>query len=249
MKKQKKLTLVLIALLVLVLTCWAIAYVNDYYHADAMAIAILDDHDNEHSAMHIEMLDEDALAFIPDNPKAAFIFYPGGKVEYTAYAPLMKRFAEHGVLCILPEMPGNLAVLDMQAAKRYRNRYPDVDKWYIGGHSLGGSMAANCVREHVDEYEGLILLAAYSTVDLSGTDLQVISVYGSEDGVLDMEKYREYKSNLPIDAQELVIDGGCHAFFGSYGTQEGDGVPKISNEEQWRQTVTYCLDKMQLENE
>ena len=126
------------------------------------------------------------------------------------YKKLKRSF---GVLCILPEMPGNLAVLDMYAAKRYRNLYPDIDKWYIGGHSLGGLMATSCVSEYIDEYDGLVLLTSYSTADLSETDLQVISIYGSVDKVLNMEKYQKYKSNLASETHELMIDGGCHAFF------------------------------------
>jgi hypothetical protein len=47
-----------------------------------------------------------------------------------------------------------------------------------------------------------------------------------------MESYNEYKGNLPNDFTEVIIDGGCHAYFGMYGAQKGDGTPKISNEEQ-----------------
>lgn len=37
--------------------------------------------------------------FRPEEPEAGLIFYPGGKVEFTAYAPLMKKLAEENVLC------------------------------------------------------------------------------------------------------------------------------------------------------
>ncbi len=90
---------------------------------------------------------------------------------------------------------------------------------------------------HADEYEGIVLLAAYSTEDLSETGLHAISVYGTEDGVLNMDKYEQYRGNLPSDLTEKVIDGGCHAFFGSYGAQDGDGEPEISVEEQIRITA------------
>ena len=80
--------------------------------------------------------------------------------------------------------------------------------------------------------EGLILLAAYATEDLSQTSLQVLSVYGSEDRVMDSEKYTENLANLPSGLTEMVLEGGCHAYFGMYGAQEGDGIPRITNEEQ-----------------
>ena len=72
---------------------------------------------------------------------------------------------------------------------------------------------------------------------MAGSSLDVLSVYGSADGVLDMEKYEQYRSNLPADTSEVVIDGGCHAQFGGYGPQDGDGSPAISGEEQIRQTA------------
>ena len=131
----------------------------------------------------------------------------------------------------------NLAVLDMNAANGIPEQYPQVERWYIGGHSLGGSMAASHAAKNTDRYEGLVLLASYSTADLSTSGLDVISLYGSEDGVLNMDKYAEYKANLPADMEEHVIDGGCHAGFGSYGAQEGDGVPSITAEEQTDVTV------------
>jgi hypothetical protein len=128
--------------------------------------------------------------------EVGFIFYPGGKVEHTAYEPLMKELASEGVVCVLVEMPFRLAVLDMNAADGIKEQYPNVTNWYMGGHSLGGSMAAAYLGEHYADYEGLILLGSYSTEDLSGTSLKVLSVYGSEDKVLNVENYIESKNNL-----------------------------------------------------
>lgn len=93
---------------------------------------------------------------------------------------------------------------------------------------LGGSMAASYVANAAEEYEGLVLLASYSTADLCDTDLRVICIYGSENGVLNREKYAEYAQNLPAELEETVITGGCHANFGSYGIQKSDGTPSIS---------------------
>lgn len=98
-------------------------------------------------------------------------------------------------------------------------------------------MAASYVSKHTEDFEGLVLLAAYSTEDLSDSGLKVLSVYGSEDGVLNREKYEEYRSNLPKDTVEYVMEGGNHAEFGSYGEQEGDGQARISQGEQIAITV------------
>ncbi len=241
-KIRNKLKIIVPVILILVIGMAAFIYVNDYYHADEYAqTALLSDKEVEVSQMK-----DGTLAFIPDNPEVGLIFYPGGKVEYTAYAPLMHELAERDILCVLIEMPCNLAVLDIGAAAGIPEQYPEIDVWYIGGHSLGGSMAASYLAKHRDEYDGLILLAAYSTVNLSQTDLTAISLYGSEDTVLNMEKYQKYEKNLPQGTLEEVIEGGCHAFFGSYGAQKGDGTPKISNEEQVELTADICARVLSL---
>lgn len=209
-------------------------YVSDYYRADSVAI-------ESFTASHSVRANESSGGFIvfePIDPDAGFIFYPGGKVEYTAYIPLMSALAEKGLLCILIPMPFNLAVLDMNAAKGMTDKYPEVDNWYIGGHSLGGSMAASFVADNSDDFDGLILLGSYSTAEVT---LPVLSVYGSEDQVLNREKYDKYKSNINSSLTETVIDGGCHAYFGMYGAQDGDGTPSVSNEEQIHLTVEEII--------
>lgn len=208
-------------------------YLGDYYRADENSIAAF----APINEVCFSTLENGSIVFEPEDPTAGFIFYPGGKVENDAYKPLMAALAREGVLCVLVEMPFNLAVFDINAADGIQEQYAEIEDWYIGGHSLGGSMAASYLADHVDEYEGLILLGSYSTADLSNTDLEVLSVYGSEDKVLNCEKYNENRSNLPDGFNEVVIEGGCHAQFGMYGVQKGDGIPTVSGEEQLRITV------------
>lgn len=212
---------------------------NDYYKADQESIEAFAVQEEDIAILE---LDNSTLAFIPKEPQAGFIFYPGGKVEYTSYVPLMKACASKGIATFLVEMPFNLAVLNINAADGIQERLPGVDSWYIGGHSLGGSMAASYLVNNLDDYIGLILLGSYSTADLSQTSLRVLSIYGSEDKVLNAEKYSESISNLPITYQEKIIEGGCHAYFGMYGTQEGDGTPTISNVDQISTTTDIILN-------
>ena len=123
----------------------------------------------------------------------------------------MRALADSGVLGVLVRMPLNLAVLDVNAANGIPKLYPQIERWYIGGHSLGGSMAASHAARNASAYDGLVLLASYSTADLSTSGLSVISIFGSKDGVLNMEKYAEYRRNLPAAFEEHIIEGGCHA--------------------------------------
>lgn len=65
------------------------------------------------------------------------------------------------------------------------------------------------------------------------------------DSVMNRVKYDENKANLPRDYTEIIIDGGCHAYFGMYGTQDGDGKPAISNEKQISLTAEHILKMME----
>lgn len=236
--RRKKLLIILIILFTVIAACviGCTVYVNDYYHTDEEAAAAFT-LAGTNSSYDVTVLDDDTIVYEPSNADTAFIFYPGGKVEYTAYGPLMDACAAEGIMCILMKMPFNLAVLDVKAADGIRENYPEIEHWYIGGHSLGGSMAASYLTDNADDFDGLILLGSYSTADLSQTKLNILSIYGSEDQVLSRDKYDENKKNLPDDFTEVIIEGGCHAYFGVYGPQEGDGTPSISNAEQINQTV------------
>lgn len=243
MKTRKlKVTVVVIAAVILAFLIGCGLYIHDYYRADDDALAVLE---QNNPAVTITNNTNQQIVFAPEEPIAGIIFYPGGKVQYEAYAPLMEALAEKNILCVLVHMPGNLAVFDVNAADGIIENYPSISQWYIGGHSLGGSMAASYAAGHSGEYNGLILLAAYSTSDLTETSLSVLSVYGTEDGVLNRDSYEKYAPNLPADTTELIIQGGCHSYFGSYGTQKGDGIPSITREEQISQTAEAILELVQ----
>ena len=231
--KKKLVSILFVLILAVGIGCFL--YINDYYYANEDAIAVLQQGALDTSEVIVSEKDG-LMVFLPrDGTDIGMIFYPGGKVEYSAYAPLLYQCARQGITCVLVEMPGNLAVLDMNAAEGIPERYTHVNRWYLAGHSLGGAMASSYLAKHTEDYEGAILLAAYATEALHGE--KVLSVYGSEDSVLNMEKYEENKANLPEDYTEVVIGGGCHAYFGAYGTQDGDGEPSISAEQQWEITA------------
>ena len=228
--RKRKIILLIAAAVLLALIIGCAAYVSDYYRADETALAALEGSENV-----AVRTDDGCVVFEPESPVAGFIFYPGGKVEHTAYAPLMLELAKQDILCVIVKMPFNLAVLDINAAKDIPDRYPQISSWYIGGHSLGGSMAASHAAANADAYNGLVLLAAYSTAEVTG--LEVLSIYGTADGVMNAEKYKSNYSNLPGNTVEVILEGGNHAGFGSYGSQEGDGEATIAQSDQISQTA------------
>ena len=184
---------------------------------------------------------EIAWEFAPasEDPRVGLIFYPGGRVDARSYAPLARELARNGYLVAIVPMPLNLAVLSPDRADGVIAGHPEIAIWTIAGHSLGGAMAAQYADENRATISGLGLLAAYppSTTDLGDAEMQVVSVYGTRDGVLSEENFSEGMMRLPADVSVVGIDGANHAGFGSYGEQPGDNPAEIGPEEQLEATV------------
>src|SRR6056297_3821675 len=88
---------------------------------------------------------------------------------------------------LIPSMPLNLAFFGRDRATALREEHPDIETWWVGGHSLGGAMAASYVGDQEPgTVDGLVLWAAYAleSAGLAGRDdLTVLSVAGSRDGL------------------------------------------------------------------
>ncbi|MBQ4243967.1 MAG: alpha/beta hydrolase [Clostridia bacterium] len=234
---MKKILKTLPFAVVIILISVFFIYTADYYRADTSAEKAL----ASGGGVTVEKAD---YGFFFDGPgdDCALIFYPGGKVEETAYAPLLNRLAQNGVDAFLVKMPFRLAFFGMNKAQEIIDSY-DYSRFYIGGHSLGGVACASFAAKNPDLVDGVILLAAYPAEKLADSTGAVL-VYGSEDGVLNMEKYEKSKSLLPASFREYVIEGGNHAFFGSYGNQDGDGEAKITPAQQTEKTVEIIVNSM-----
>lgn len=176
--------------------------------------------------------------------ETGFIIYPGGHVDFRAYAPIAKMIAAKGFLVVIVPMPLSLAVLNSDAALNVIASFPQIKHWAIGGHSLGGAMAAHFIFQHLGVVDGLILWAAYSasSEDLSDMDIKVLSISGSHDGLSTPEKIEDSRSRLPADTSWIMIPGGNHAQFGWYGNQEGDNPSEISRHAQQDLVVSATLD-------
>jgi len=181
------------------------------------------------------------ITFTPvgGQPNQGFIFYPGGLVEPEAYAPAARAISEAGYLVVITPMPLNLAVLNPGAASDVIAAHPEIQSWAIGGHSLGGSMAASFAKQNPDTIDGLAFWASYpaDSSDLSAQPIAVTSIYGTLDGVATPDQVLAAKPLLPVDTAWVPIEGGNHAQFGWYGPQPGDQPATISRAEQQRQVV------------
>ncbi len=226
LKSNWKKLLIVIMALVLAAAAGFFVYVSDYYRADAAALTLLND-----PAVRVG---SDHLVVSPAEPSdTALIFYPGAKVEYTAYLPILKEITDRsGITVILVKMPFNLAIFDADAAGRFMAAHSEIQRWYVGGHSMGGAMASDYASNHPENVQGLILMGAY----LYGSypPQRTLTVYGTlNTSVAEKVDHTE---------QVIIIEGGNHAQFGNYGPQKGDPDASISAQEQQAVTVD-AVDK------
>ena len=169
------------------------------------------------------------------------VFYPGGKVESEAYAPIIRMIADSGISTYLLYLPRDLAILNSDAAEKVMDEVT-MDGWVVAGHSLGGVAAAK-MASFDDRIVGVSLWASYpaGTVDISNSSLVAQSIAGSEDTVLNWKNHEASAEQLPASTQWVTIEGGNHAQFGDYGAQDGDGEASISPKAQWRYTTDAVL--------
>ena len=219
----------LVGIMVIALGCGI--YVLNYYHASEEVLTFLADTEDNVGIIEIE----EGLFLDGPGTETALIFYPGGKVEYTAYVPLLARLVEGGIDCFLVKMPANLAVFGANKASAVMAQH-EYDHWYIGGHSLGGAMAASFAGKN--DLDGLILLAAYPA---EAVEERSIEIWGSEDGVLNADKLQAGDAFFAQEPEKVVIRGGNHAQFGNYGEQKGDGAAQIARERQQAEAAEAML--------
>lgn len=230
--------LVVVLVIVSVFVVWA----NNASPASDVALQAL----NTDSSVRVG-LESGVYTFAPaeGTPSVGLIFYPGGRVDYRAYSPVLRMIAAQGYFVALVPAPLNLAFFDINAAARVQAQFPEVQAWVVGGHSLGGVAAVEYAKSHLTQIDGLVLFASYPADDaLKNTDLKVLSIYGTRD-IVPVEEFDGYKALLPEDATYVVLEGGNHAQFGSYGPQAGDNEATISPEEQWEQTATATAKFLQ----
>lgn len=215
MRKIKPMLWVLMAVIAVMITGFLI-YASDIYPADAVARAL------------IPIEQKDDAVFVLEGNDTGIIFYPGAKVEYTAYLPLLKQIQQRtGATVFLQRMPLSMAIFSVNAAESIMENHPEIDRWIMAGHSMGGAMSSAFAADHASETQGLLLFGAYN---YGGYDQdKTLTVYGS----LNTSVAEQVNTSTNV----VVIDGGNHANFGNYGDQKGDAKATITHEEQQQQAV------------
>jgi len=192
---------------------------------------------------------KDWIIFKPviSNKNVGFVIYPGGRVDFRSYAPMAHRIATEGYLVVIVRMPLNLAVFGVNIASDVIKSYSQISSWVVGGHSLGGTMAAQFAHENPSEVKGLVLWAAYpaSGTDLSKDNLLVTTIHGTNDGLVSFSQIEDSLKLLPVSTTRIEIAGGNHAQFGWYGDQGGDNAATLTREQQQSQIFNATLQLLE----
>jgi pimeloyl-ACP methyl ester carboxylesterase len=181
--------------------------------------------------------------------KTGLIFYPGGRIDYRGYLTLLKEISAAGYLVVVPDMPLNMAPFKPNVASEIIASFPDVTQWVIGGHSVGGTMAAQYTHAHPDDIAGLVIWASYpaNNADLSSYDLPVALIYGDLDPRVNEESIAKRRRLLPAQTDYVRIEGGGHHQFGSYAvkpTNHQAAIPRSVQHEQIIQATLGLLDSI-----
>lgn len=236
-KTFKKLGFILLGLIIIALI-FIVSFFTTSYGPSTQAMANLED------STLVDVTVDNFISFAPENTTATtgLIIYPGAKVEPEAYAPLANKIAQAGYEVIITPMPLNFAIFDSNAADEVISKFPNIKNWVISGHSLGGVMAAKYASEN-SNIKGVIFYASYPQGDeLKDSNIEVTSIYGSLDGVANLEKIVGSKDLLPTSTTFVEITGGNHAQFGSYGEQSGDNPAEISVNEQIQKAANASIE-------
>jgi dienelactone hydrolase len=180
-------------------------------------------------------------------PTTGLILYPGGKVPSAAYAPQARAIAERGYFVVVVSVPFNLAVFGIDSAGPIIADHPEITRWAVGGHSLGGSMAAQFIDAHPGAVDGLVLWASYSAADLSNDGLTVLSAYGTLDSGVPSYTSAANVAKLGPNLTFDVIDGGNHEQMGWYTGQPNDPpatIPRVDQQAQVVQATLALLDRL-----
>ncbi|MGH1274874.1 alpha/beta hydrolase [Bacillus cereus] len=181
--------------------------------------------------------DEDYIVFGEKDAKIGVIFYQGAKVEAEAYSYLGEALAKDGHFVVMPKLPLNLAIFRINEVDSVIEQYPEIQKWYVAGHSMGGAMISRYAFQHEEKVDGIIFLGSYPADDFSTKSIPMLSIYGEVDALATVEKIENNKKFMSKNTTMHMIKGGNHAHFGMYGEQKGDNASLITPKTQRDETV------------
>lgn len=180
------------------------------------------------------------------NTHKGIIIYPAAFADEKAYIPVASQFADAGYPVFIAKMPFRLSMMDTENALNFTEKYSDIKKWVMIGHSLGGYAASIFALNHPGKISGLIFWASMPAADMRNSGIKVLHIFASKDGFFSMKSLEDAKKKLPSDTIYFTITGGNHSQFAWYPDMPGDLKADISREAQQRQAISEAVGFMKL---
>jgi hypothetical protein len=182
-----------------------------------------------------------AITMTPAGPAdVGIIFQPGARVDARAYGRILRPVAEAGYQVVIVKQPLGVAFLASGFAPAWAADHPEVGRWVVAGHSLGGVVAAENAAAP-NAIDDLVLWASFPASDMSSEPFEAVSVFGTDDALTTTADIEASIDDLPDGTTFVAVDGAVHGHFGDYGIQPGDGEPGISRAEAQEQIVQATL--------
>lgn len=164
----------------------------------------------------------------------ALVLVPGGRVPRESYRWLGEALALRGVVTAVPEAPYDLAILDAArvpaTAELLRSGRGLLSglvgpKLAVGGHSLGGVVAAAAAVD--GGFDALVLLAAYPASGDPVESLQIpsLSIAASRDCSAELDDVRAGWQRLPAPTILATVLGSTHYQFTASDEQDREDCP------------------------
>ena len=187
----------------------------------------------------------DGVVLAPKDPNGTGLVYlAGARVDPAAYARKLSGLADAGVTIVIARPTLNFAIFELRPLSTFEGLAADsgVQRWYVGGHSLGGVRACQYAADApAGSIAGVILFGSYCAADLSASDLPVLTLSATRDGLSTPATIAAAAHLLPPDAQLVKLPGADHAQFGDYGPQPGDNPATASDAQAKREITTAVL--------
>ena len=189
-----------------------------------------------------QMKDVDGDLYFYGDSGVGFIIYPGAKADERSYAYIAQQLNAEGHTAVIPNIPLHMSVWGPEQGLEIIEDNPEVEKWFLIGHSLGGLPISQIAAKQPEKLEGIAFVASLMICDLSDTDLSAIRITAEHDSVMPDKMMESNLDYLPENSTSVMIEGANHNQFGAYWHPGFDGKATITWKEQQDQMISLILD-------
>lgn len=176
------------------------------------------------------------LLFTPETRNGyGIVIMHGALIMPQSYAKSAAFFAQLGYTVYLPNGRGRLSITAVDKVAE-RLQQSDINDWYFIGHSMGGMASLETISRHGINAKAVALWATAMPSDYSDLTIPILFIWGDNDGLLPVERFKIGQSNLPADVEYVTLPGANHKNFAMYSHQFFDKNATID----WMEQIDFA---------